>query len=705
MSAGVGVPWRLFLSVVSLLLISCSNEDVTSRVEKGVLDLRHLEQGDDFSVRMNGEWEFWFGTFIYGSPGDISETLVPDLYGKVPGYWSKYTVDGSRLPRSGYGTYRTLILLPSGYRDRMGFDMPVFDTSYEISVNGVTMARNGTPARSSAESVPSYEPLFFSYVPKSDTLEILIRVSNYEHRRGGFWMPMKTGSFKAIQTNFTNQWFISIAVSGMLFASFLFFLIFYLLDRRDRKLLMFSLLVLCLALRPFLSAPYLITIVDVRHWHLIIRGEYLILLFMITSGAWLAYLIYPTRWFRRFAIAIDVIFLFGIAAIILLPIYLFSYSVWIIQASAVLVLLYAIFMSIRGVVTGNRIDVLYLIAFMTIAIGLISDILFSNALEENQRLYILSFTMLAFVFIQATLLIRGWVRRGQERERLAAQLEELNRDLENRVKRRTAELQERSDELRSRNEHIARQNRKLSETINLKNKIFSVISHDLRSPVVNILYTLYMLKEEEFRERTELMADACIQSSQQLITLLENMLVWGRGQEDMIRCAPAEHDLADLILTNISILKDGADRKDISINFTQVGKARGWFDRDLLDIVIRNLLSNAIKYTNHGGRVNIVVRQKEEVSDWVTISICDNGIGISPERQKRLFTESELESTPGTDSEKGTGIGLRLVHELVTLSKGTITVESTPGSGSCFTVMLPATGHTKKGRGRLHQTS
>lgn len=223
--------------------------------------------------------------------------------------------------------------------------------------------------------------------------------------------------------------------------------------------------------------------------------------------------------------------------------------------------------------------------------------------------------------------------------------------------------------------------------------------------MVNILYTLYMLKEEEFRERTELMADACIQSSQQLITLLENMLVWGRGQEDMIRYAPAEHDLADLILTNISILKDGADRKDISLNFTQVGKAKGWFDRDLIDIVIRNLLSNAIKYTNHGGRVTIVVRQKEEASDWVTISICDNGIGISPERQKRLFTESELESTPGTDSEKGTGIGLRLVHELVTLSKGTITVESTPGSGSCFTVMLPATGHTKKGRGRLHQTS
>jgi len=696
MYASLGVPGRVFLTLLILLLISCNPENHSEKVVKGVLDLRHIEQGDDFTVRMNGEWEFWFGTFIYGIPGGIPDSLKPDCYGKVPGYWSDYTVDGRKLPSFGYGTYRALIILPQGYRDRMGFDMPVFDTSYEISINGVTLARNGTPARSRAESIPSYEPLFFSYVPKSDTLELLIRVANYEHRRGGFWMPLKTGTFHKIQTDFSNQWFISIAVSGMLFASFLFFFIFYLLDRRDRKLLMFSILVLCLALRPFLSAPYLATIVEIRNWHLIIRGEYIILYFMITSGAWLAYLIYPTRWFRKISVTVDIFFLIGIPAVILLPVHFFTYSVWVIQATAVIVLMYVLIMSIRGIASGNRIDILYLLAFLAITTGVVADILLSNALEENQQLYILSFLMLVFVFIQATLLIRDWVRQGQERERLAIQLEELNRNLETRVKKRTSELQERTDELNATNEQIASQNRKLSETINLKNKIFSVISHDLRSPVVNILYTLYMLKEEEFRDKTELLADSCIQSSQQLISLLENMLVWGRGQEDFIRYAPGEYDLADLILTNISILKDGADRKNISLNFTQIGRSTGWFDRDLVDIVIRNLLSNAIKYTNHGGKVTILVREKEESADWVTIRICDNGIGISPARQMSLFTGHEIESTPGTDSEKGTGIGLRLVHELVTISKGTITVESSPGNGSCFTVILPGTGKGRK---------
>ena len=694
----VSVLKKLTITLLCLVFISGHASAVTPRVTGGVLDLRHIQQADEFTVRMNGDWEFYFSTFIYGTPGEITDTLHPDCYGRVPGYWNEYTVDGIRLPRFGYGTYRAVILLPSGYRDRMGFDMPVFDTSYEIAINGVTMARNGTPARSRDESIPAYEPLFFSYTPQKDTLELLVRVSNYEHRRGGFWMPLKTGTFHTIQTNFTNQWFVSIAASGMLFASFLFFFIFYMLDRRDRKLLMFSLLVLCMALRPFLSAPYLITIADVRNWDLIVRGEYLILYTMIASGAWLAYMIYPTVWFRRFALAVNVIFLAGTASVLFLPVYLFSYSVWVIQATALSALLYATVMSIRGVLSRKWHDLFYLIGFAAVGSGIVSDILLSNALEENQQLYILSFLMLIFVVIQATLLIREWIRRGKEREQLSAELEELNRNLEDRVRERTRELTEKSDELNARNEQIAQQNRKLSETISLKNKIFSVISHDLRSPVVNILYSLYLLKEEEYRDKTESLADSCIQYSQMLITLLENMLVWGRGQEDMIRYAPAENDLSDIILTNISILKDSADRKDISINFTQVGRSKGWFDRDLVDIIIRNLLSNAIKYTNRGGRVTVHVKEREEAADRVVIKICDNGVGISEERQKKLFTGKEIDTTQGTDSEKGTGIGLKLVYELVTISKGTITVESTPGSGSCFTVILPGPSQGRKSR-------
>ncbi len=699
----MGVPGKsLLLSLLVSLILSAEGYSITARVERGVLDLRVLEQGDAFSVRMNGEWEFYFGTFIHGSRETLSDTLTPDCWARVPGFWRNYTVAGERLPRFGYGTYRALILLPSGYRDRMGFAMPVFDTSYEISINGVTMARNGTPARSRAESVPSYQPLFFSYLPQCDTLELLIRVSNWEHRRGGFWMPMLTGTFFTVQTSFTNQWFLAIAVSGALFASFLFFLIVFLFDRRDLKLLMFAILALTLALRPFLSAPYLITMFNVRNWHWIIRGEYLILFFMVISGVRLAYLIYPTRWFRRFALCTDIAFITGAVVVITLPVHIFAWSVLPIQAVAITALLYAFTMSLKGSLRGRLTDILYLAAFLAIGAGLLFDILLSNAMEESQHQYILSFLMLIFVLIQATLLIREWVKRGLEGERLAVQLEELNRNLEVRVEERTRELKERTDEINTRNRQIARQNKKLSNNISLKNKIFSVISHDLRSPVVNILYTLHLLKEEEFRDQTESLADSGIQYAQQLISLIENMLVWGREQEDMIRYSPSENDLAEIILLNINILKEGADRKDVKLNLTQVGQTQGWFDKDLIDIVVRNLISNAIKYTNPGGTVTVHLRGREDSDEWITIRVCDDGVGISPERQRRLFTGDEIETTPGTASEKGTGIGLRLVHELVTLSRGTISVESSEGVGSCFTVTLPRFDHTME-RGMRQQ--
>src|SRR5574344_1416328 len=96
------VPGRLTLTLIFFTLLSGSAAGNPMSVEKGVLDLRAIQQGDDFSVRMNGEWEFYFGTFIYGVPGKICDTLTPDCYGKVPGYWNEYEVDGKMLPRFGY---------------------------------------------------------------------------------------------------------------------------------------------------------------------------------------------------------------------------------------------------------------------------------------------------------------------------------------------------------------------------------------------------------------------------------------------------------------------------------------------------------------------------------------------------------------------------------------------------------------------------
>jgi signal transduction histidine kinase len=236
---------------------------------------------------------------------------------------------------------------------------------------------------------------------------------------------------------------------------------------------------------------------------------------------------------------------------------------------------------------------------------------------------------------------------------------------------------------------IASKNKQLSDTIQLKNKIFSVISHDLRSPVVNILYMLNLLKEKEYKEKYDSFANSSIEYAQMVINLLENMLVWGRGQEEKIKYSPSVQDLASIILTNLSIFKETADRKDISVNFTQKGTSFGYFDKDLMDIVIRNMLSNAVKYTHRGGRISILVMDKSNEGSRILLKICDNGTGISESKQKYLFTFTEIESTPGTENERGTGLGLKLCYELVKINQGTITIESKEGEGTCFIISLP----------------
>jgi two-component system sensor histidine kinase/response regulator len=140
---------------------------------------------------------------------------------------------------------------------------------------------------------------------------------------------------------------------------------------------------------------------------------------------------------------------------------------------------------------------------------------------------------------------------------------------------------------------------------------------------------------------------------------------------------------------NLSIFKETADRKEISMNFTQMGRPKGYFDKDLIDIVIRNILTNAIKYTYRGGRISILLKEKPGNDDVIMIKICDNGVGISKEKQVQLFSNIEIKSAPGTEDEKGTGLGLKLCDELIKINNGRIAVESNAGEGTCFSIMLP----------------
>ncbi|MDY0099540.1 MAG: sensor histidine kinase [Bacteroidales bacterium] len=679
-----------------LILLITSSASLTSGrnpvAEKGVLDLREYKSDREFIVRLDGEWEFYWGKMLHPYDFTLGKTPTPDLYGRVPSYWTNYQNDSLSIQKMGFATYRLVLLMPEGMSQRMAFDVPVFDSSYDLFVNGVYLGSNGVPGKTAGETVPQYKRNFFSIDPSSDSLSILINVSNFHHRRGGFWLPLRIGTFEKVRRTVSGEWAGEWATISLLMGFSLLFLFFYLMYRKDKLMGFFSLATIGLAIRPLFTSHFLILDITDLKWIWIVRLEYLVLYYILITWFWYIANLYPGKNIKRTSWIVTAIFSVSAVFTLFLPVRIFSYFSFPAFASMILLIGYAMSRNIKGMISGKTADYIYFFAFLMLSLGAIHDMFVALGRPLISSGYILTFVLVIFVIIQASLLLYKWVSAFDEKEKLHNDLEYMNRNLEMLVNERTQEIQSRREEIENQNRRIALQNRQMSETIQLKNKIFSVIAHDLRSPVVNILYMLNLLKEDENRDKYDLYANASIQYAQQVITLLENMLVWGRGQEEKIKYSPGHHDIADLILTNLSIFKESADKKEITVNFTQIGRSMAYFDKDLLDIIIRNLLSNAIKYTPRGGRISIVMKDRSQTGDGFLIKVSDNGVGIPPLRQKYLFTMSEMESTPGTENEKGTGIGLKLCHELIKINKGTIAVESKEGEGTCFSISIPGPG-------------
>ncbi len=681
---------RLFFILI-LLPFSSGNLNASDHFPKavnGVLDLREISDPQHFVIRLNGEWEFYWNKMLH--PHDFSSGHIkPDYYGNVPSYWTNYPQDSIKTEKFGFATYRLIILLPAGFSTPLAFDLPVFDSSYDIYLNGRYLGGNGIPGKSASETEPEYKRNFYRVIPDSDTLKIIINVSNFDHRRGGFWLPLRIGSFSDVQKSMANGWAAEWSVISLLLGFSIFFLFFFIISPKERIMGFFSMTTIGLATRPLFTSYYLIhNLVDMS-WIWIVRFEYLGLFLVIIGWTWFIDNLYASRFIRIISWIITIIFSAILVLTLFLPVKIFSYSMYGYYPLMMLLIMYLLYRSFKGALKKNTLDIVYFLAFLTLLISGIHDLRVALGYSLNSTVYLLTYAIVIFVFIQASLLLYKWVRSFHEKEKLQYDLAFVNRNLERIVNDRTLELKNRNEEIEKQNQRIELQNKQLSDTIQLKNRIFSVIAHDLRSPVVNILYMLNLLKEKEYKEKYDTFANSSIQYAQLVISLLENMLVWGRDQEDKIKFSPEKRDLADIILTNLSIFKETADKKQISVNFTQKGSSVAFFDKDLLDIIIRNLLSNAVKYTPRGGRISILLKDRTNTGAGIMLKICDNGIGISETRQKFLFKSTEIESTPGTENEKGTGLGLKLCYELVGINKGTITVESKQNEGTCFIITLP----------------
>jgi signal transduction histidine kinase len=230
-------------------------------------------------------------------------------------------------------------------------------------------------------------------------------------------------------------------------------------------------------------------------------------------------------------------------------------------------------------------------------------------------------------------------------------------------------------------------NASLQESNHVKDKLFSVLGHDLRSPFVSVINLLEIAGGEDITvaERNELFAQLSKTSNASLETL-SNLLKWGEMQIKGVRLNQTTFTVKDIIERNIILLSEQAHQKAITVNNEIDGTVKVFADADHFDFVIRNLISNAIKFSFPDGNVAISALQNN-VNNTVTITVKDKGIGIPADQIDQIFNISNI-SNKGTNNEPGTSLGLLLCKEFIELNNGTIQVESAPGKGSIFSFSL-----------------
>jgi signal transduction histidine kinase/predicted negative regulator of RcsB-dependent stress response len=235
-------------------------------------------------------------------------------------------------------------------------------------------------------------------------------------------------------------------------------------------------------------------------------------------------------------------------------------------------------------------------------------------------------------------------------------------------------------------EEIKKRSVELEQLNQVKDKFFSIISHDLRSPI-NALAGILDLLEKGAIDSNEL--PSAIKELRTRFnhtrTLLNNLLDWTLVQMDKMKLKPTRINLKQLVEENIALMGSMQTKKLNFINDVST-QAFAFADNNTVNLVIRNLISNALKFTHEGGAITIATEEKE--NEWV-ISVADNGIGMNPEIKEMLFDKINPYSTRGTANEKGTGLGLILCKEFIEKNNGRIWVESQERQGSTFWFTLP----------------
>ena len=271
-----------------------------------------------------------------------------------------------------------------------------------------------------------------------------------------------------------------------------------------------------------------------------------------------------------------------------------------------------------------------------------------------------------------------------KRENAAYQVRILYKN--NDLQQKNAQIQLQADKIKENASLLEKQKQELTELNALKNKLFSIISHDLKAPMYAMRNFFGEVQQNNIAARElKKMIPGVVNDLTYTTSLMDNLLQWSKAQMQSDAVYPQKIDIGNSISETIKLLNRQSTAKQIIIETDAEEGVFGFMDKDMLSLVLRNLISNAIKFTPEKGNIKIGVHEN---CTLVEVYVQDSGTGISPQALKKI-NGNDFYSTKGTANESGTGLGLKLCKEFMARNGGQLYIESKMGKGSTFSFSLP----------------
>ncbi len=691
--------------MLPFLFLSCSfgtQEKLSPSLVKGKINLNQKKQPYSFKkeglVPLRGEWEFYWRELL--TYREIR--ALPDekkRYITIPGNWEGMMYEGRKLPRNGFATYHAEVTVPDA-NALYGMKLSMIYTAYKIWIDDELVDSFGTVGTTREQTNAKLSSRVIIFQPRKQRFSVTLHVSSYDSYRQGMNTPILLGREAQVREEQFISLFLNIFFAGLIFSMALYHFVIYLFRRRDRTSLFFGIFCVFICFHAFFEGEMLLSFLfPWLNFHMEEMIQRLMLVSLVPLYYYYLYYFFDEKfgkWLPRSSAIVSSVFAF---LILVLP-YSYMFYLWdIYSVIIVFFLLSGLGLIIQQVIARTPYSVAALSGTLVIIVTSAYDLIIDLAQLPVSNLFI--YGLVIFLINQASI---NAAKLSSAYSHIMVLSDELNIShqaliksyslMEKRVEERTAELKERNEELaheievRKNIEEALKKAKVEAESANrAKSTFLANMSHEIRTPLNGIIGLLQLLDNQlptdDLKEYLQLMD----LSAKNLMNLINDILDFSKIESGKMVLEKTDFSIRDVVNAICRTFEYMAQEKGVDLESRVEDDVPELITGDpgRLSQILVNLVSNAVKFTNEG-KITVTVSTSETCEKGITLffEVADTGIGISEDKLKLIFDSFSQADPSTTRNYGGTGLGLAIARRLVTLMKGTISVESNPGKGSRF---------------------